>query len=65
VLSLESIIHYIPLMKLYILYLGVVSCFLMRVNTIVWLYLAHNDVVAKPTYGLVLIIGEIYAGQKG
>jgi hypothetical protein len=64
-LSLESIIHSIPLMKLYILYLGVISCYLMRVNTIVCHYLVHSDVVAKPTYGLVLIIGEIYAGQKG
>jgi hypothetical protein len=65
ILSLESIIHYVPLMQLYILYLGVASCYLMSVNTIVWHYLVHNDVVAKTMYGLVLIIGEIYTGQKG
>jgi hypothetical protein len=64
-LYLESIIHYTPLMKLYMLYLGVVSCSLMRVNTIVWHYMVHDDVAAEPMYHLVLIIGEICAGQKG
>jgi hypothetical protein len=51
-------------MKLCMLYLGVVSCYLMKVNTIVWHYMVHDDVAAEQTYGPVLIIGEIVLAKR-